>query len=204
MTRLEDIGNSLVDARKTQRLTQRELASRLGIHQQQIARWERECYECVSLARLTRVAAALGVDEVVLPGVERQWAQRLPIAAEEQAGYGAATLDAPDAAGVPETIPVRDLGEIIARIREHAEELHEVYGVTHIDVFGSFARGEQRHDSDVDLIVEVAEPTLETVFGSEEYLSRILARKADAGSFASLRPRVQRYASKELVHVWAS
>ena len=77
-------------------------------------------------------------------------------------------------------------------------------GVIHIDVFGPFARGEQRPDSDVGLIVEVAEPTLETVFGSEEYLSGLLGRKADTGSFASLRARVRSFVARERVHVWSS
>jgi len=177
MTRLENIGSALVEARISCNLTQRELATRLGVHQQQIARWERERYGCVSLARLTKVAAALGLGEsATLPDAASQDVRESLLAAEEQTAYGIATLEAPEAF---EVIPVRDLGEIITRIREHAAELHETYGVTHIDVFGSFARGEQRPDSDVDLIVEVAEPNLETVFGSEEYLTRILARKAE-------------------------
>ena len=204
MTRLGDIGKSLVDARIAQGLTQRELAERLGIHQQQIARWESERYDCVSLARLTKVAAVLGVDEVVLPGAERQWAQQLPIAAEEQAGYGATTLEAPDASDTLTVTPVRDLGEVVARIRDHATELHEAYGVIHVDVFGSFARGEQRPDSDVDLIVEVAEPTLETVFGSERRLGEILGRKTEAGSLRGINPRVRGSVEEDLVHVWSS
>jgi uncharacterized protein len=189
MTRLRDIGEALVAARVAQGLTQRELAGKLGVHQQQIARWERERYGCVSLSRLQRVADVLGAAGEPL------------LAAEAPAGYGAATAEAPDAT---EVAPVRDLGEVIARIRAHADELEERYGVTRIDVFGSFARGEQTAESDIDLIVEVAEPTLETVFGSEEYLTRILGRKADAGSFASLRPRVQPYVDKERVRVWGT
>ncbi len=189
MTQLRDIGEALVAARVAQGLTQRELAVKLGVHQQQIARWERERYGCVSLARLTRVAEVLGVAGEPL------------LAAETPAGYGAATAQAPDAT---EVTPARDLGEVVARIRAHADELEERYGVTRIDVFGSFARGEQTAESDIDLIVEVAEPTLETVFGSEEYLTQILGRKADAGSFASLRPRVQPYVDKERVRVWGT
>ncbi len=189
MTRLRDIGDALVAARLAQGITQRGLAMRLGVHQQQIARWERERYGCVSLARLTRVAETLGVTGESL------------LAAEAPAAYGAATVEAPDTAAVT---PVRDLGEIVARVRAHADELQERFGVTRIDVFGSFARGEQTAESDVDLIVEVAEPTLETVFGSEEYLTEILGRKTDAGSFASLRPRVQPYVDKERVRVWGT
>lgn len=193
MTSLSRIGESLVAARLAHGLSQRELAERLGVHQQQIARWEKDRYGCVSLSRLSRVAEVLGVDTESLgsPG------EQPLLAAEAATAYGSAVLDRP--AGVA---PARDLGEVVARIRAHADELHERYGVTSIDVFGSFARGEQTPVSDVDLIVEVAEPTLESVFGTQERLTEILGRKADTGTFASLRPRVQPYVERERVGVW--
>ncbi|KAF0208278.1 MAG: helix-turn-helix domain-containing protein [Actinomycetota bacterium] len=200
MIRIEDIGDSLIDARLALGLTQRELAARLGVHQQQIARWEQERYGCVALSRLVRVAAALGLSSLPIAlGEARHDAQEHSLAAEAPARYGTGAIEASDQSSVR---PARDLGEVVARIRAHAGELYERYGVTLVDVFGSFARGEQRPDSDVDLIVEVLEPTLETVFGPEEYLTALLGRKADAGSFASLRPRVKPYVERERVNVW--
>ncbi len=205
MTRISDIGPALLAARTERGLTQRELGDLLGVHQQQVARWERDRYSRVALSRLQRIAEALGMDDVAVNlGADAVCQQQL-LAAEESAEYGSDTatalLETPDAGAVT---PVRDLGEVVARIRAHAAELQERYGVTRIDVFGSFARGEQRPDSDVDLIVEVSQPTLESVFGSEEYLGDILGRKADTGSFASLRPRVQPYVEKERLHVWGA
>lgn len=185
MTPLSDIGAELIAARLARGLSQRELAEQLGVHQQQIARWEKERYGCVSLSRLSRVADVLGVG-----------AQPL-LAAEAPAPYGSAVLDRPAAAA-----PVRDLGEVITRIRAHSDELHERFGVTRIDVFGSFARGEQTSDSDVDLIVEVEESTFETVFGSERFLTELLGRKTEAGSLESINPRVRRNVVEDLVHVW--
>ncbi|HHJ98905.1 MAG TPA: helix-turn-helix domain-containing protein [Actinobacteria bacterium] len=185
MASLSDIGSQLITARIAQGLSQRELAELVGVHQQQIARWEKERYGCVSLKRLSLVADALGVGEAPL------------LAAEAPAACGTAVIHRHAGA-----TPVRDLGEVIARIQAHAHELHERFGVTRIDVFGSFAGGEQTPESDVDLIVEVAEPTLETVFGSEEWLSAILGRRADAGSFKALRPRVHPHVERERVEVW--
>jgi hypothetical protein len=189
---LADIGGRLVEARREAGLTQRELAERLGLRQQQVARWERERYGCVSLARLSRVADALGVTWDDPAG---------PLAAEAGATYGG---DSGTGVATTELAvrPVRDLGEVVARIRAHAPELHERFGVTHVAVFGSFARGEQRPDSDVDLIVEVEHPSLENVFGAEEVLRSILGRKVDTGSFDALRRRVQPFVAKEAVDVW--
>lgn len=185
MAPLSDIGPQLVAARIAGGLSQRELAELVGVHQQQIARWEKERYGCVSLKRLSLVADALGVGEPPL------------LAAEAPATYAATVLDRPAGA-----IPVRDLGEAIARIRARADELHERFGVTRIDVFGSFARGEQTPESDVDLIVEVAEPTLEAVFGSERFLTGLLGRTTQCGSLASVNPRVRRNVMEDLVRVW--
>lgn len=188
MTSLAHIGDQLVETRRSRGMSQRELALRVGAHQQQIARWERERYRCVSLARLIRVAEALGIDA---------GAATPQLAMEDPSRYGAAPAPADKGRA-----PVRDLGEIVARVRTHADELQERFGVTRIAVFGSFARGEQRPDSDVDLIVEVEHPSLENVFGAEEYLFGLLGRKVDSGSFEALRPRVQRIVRGELVDVW--
>lgn len=192
MTPLSDIGSHLIAARIARGLSQRELGDLIGVHQQQIARWEKERYGCVSLSRLSRVADALGMGEWPVASCEQPL-----LAAEASVAYGAVVLDVPTA--MP---PVRDLGEVIARIRAHAEELHERFGVTRIDVFGSFARGEQTADSDVDLIVEVEKPTLDTVFGSERYLTDLLGRTTDSGSLASINPRVRRNVVEDLVNVW--
>lgn len=204
MTRLRDIGQVLLAARAERGLTQRELGDLLGVHQQQVARWERDAYARVTLSRLTQVAEALGVGDTPVSSVGVPAGGAL-LAAEESAHYVAdgatALVDTP---GPDSVTPVRDLGEVVARIRAHAPELAARYGVTHIDVFGSFARGEQRPDSDVDLIVEVAEPTLETVFGSERRLGEILGRKTEAGSLRALNPRVRKSVEADLVHVWSS
>ncbi|MBN2841408.1 MAG: helix-turn-helix domain-containing protein [Coriobacteriia bacterium] len=185
MTPLSDIGTQIIATRIARGLSQRELAELVGVHQQQIARWEKERCGCVSLSRLSGVADALGVSEQPL------------MAAEAPHGYGGAMLDRPVGAA-----PVCDLGEVIAPARAHADELHERFGVRRIDVFGSFARGEQTPESDVDLIVEVESPALESILGSEERLTEILGRKVDAGSSGTLRPRVQPYVERERVQVW--
>lgn len=38
-------------------------------------------------------------------------------------------------------------------LREHEPELKRRYGVAKNGIFGSFARGEERQDSDVDILV---------------------------------------------------
>lgn len=42
---------------------------------------------------------------------------------------------------------------IISRIRKHRDQLAEL-GVKSVSLFGSFARGEEHSDSDIDILVE--------------------------------------------------
>jgi DNA-binding XRE family transcriptional regulator len=65
------LANALIAARIAAGLTQRQLAERLGLKEQQIQRYEATDYQSASLARLTEIASALGIEirgEVELPG----------------------------------------------------------------------------------------------------------------------------------------
>jgi predicted nucleotidyltransferase/transposase-like protein len=192
MSESYDIGACLIEARITQGLSQRELANRLGLHQQQVARWEREGYRRVALSRLSAVAGLLGVylsAEVAAP---------LTVS-EARAAYSAA---GEATVFLPPVAPVADLGGVVSRLRASAADLQLRFGVSMIAVYGSFARGEQRPDSDVDLIVQVADPTMERVFGAERALGRILGREVQLGSLDSINPRVRSSVEEDLVHVW--
>ncbi|MCL2004924.1 MAG: nucleotidyltransferase domain-containing protein [Planctomycetaceae bacterium] len=49
--------------------------------------------------------------------------------------------------------------DVLQILRENKERFAEQYGVTKIGLFGSFARDEATEESDVDVCVEIAEPT---------------------------------------------
>jgi len=50
--------------------------------------------------------------------------------------------------------------EIIKFLGSHKQELYEKYGVTRIGLFGSYARGEAKEGSDIDIIIEQKTPDL--------------------------------------------
>lgn len=58
---LRELPIALIEARIAARLTQRELAERLGVAEQQVQRWEANEYAGVGLDRLQAIADALGV-----------------------------------------------------------------------------------------------------------------------------------------------
>lgn len=67
--------------------------------------------------------------------------------------------------------------EIIAKLRAHEQELRAA-GVTSLALFGSMARGEQRDDSDVDVVVRLTDEARQggfAYFGRIDSLTRRLA-----------------------------
>jgi uncharacterized protein len=187
MSTLLDIGASLAAARRAARVSQRQLAERLGTSQQQIARWEAREYRSASLEHVAAVAKALGVDASAAD------AQPL-LAAEPVATYGTATVAA--------VSPVSDLGEVAARIREHAAEF-KAHGVSRIGVFGSFAVGEQTAASDVDLLVDYVErPEGFAFFDAPALAERILGRKVDWTQPRLLKDRLGPRILTEVIYVW--
>jgi uncharacterized protein len=94
--------------------------------------------------------------------------------------------------------------EVIARIRAHEAELRAM-GVAHLALFGSVARGEDRPDSDVDVLIDV-EPnrkfSLLDLSGVHLRLGEILAREVDIVSRRGLRPRVADLIADDLTPVF--
>ena len=96
------------------------------------------------------------------------------------------------------------LDEILQILREHKEELRERYGVKEIGVFGSRVRGEEREESDLDILVEFeadAKVDLIKFVELEEYLSELLGVKVDLVMRSALKPRIGRQILKEVVYL---
>jgi len=53
---------------------------------------------------------------------------------------------------------MRSLEEIKRILTEHKEGLKQKYGMVILGVFGSYARGEQKETSDLDILVKLERP----------------------------------------------
>ena len=72
--------------------------------------------------------------------------------------------------------------EILSFLRNNRKLLADHYHVSKIALFGSFARNEQRDDSDVDLLIELENDTEnvhETKQSLREFLSSSFERSVD-------------------------
>lgn len=88
----------------------------------------------------------------------------------------------------------------LARLRPIVLRVARQYGARNVRVFGSFARGEQRRSSDLDLLVSMPkESSLLDVVGLKVDLEEALERKVDVvtdgGISPYLRDRILREAT---------
>lgn len=87
----------------------------------------------------------------------------------------------------------RNIDDITATLRSLLPELRERWGVQRIGVFGSWARGEQSPQSDLDLLVEFSESpkiSLLDVIELEHDLSDALGVKVDLVERSALKPEI--------------
>ncbi|KAF0133596.1 MAG: putative nucleotidyltransferase [Candidatus Saganbacteria bacterium] len=84
------------------------------------------------------------------------------------------------------------LEEIKKNIAKHKSFLKDKFKVKSISVFGSYQRGEQNKESDIDLLVEFhGIIDLFEFCDLEESLSKILGRKVDLVMKDTLKPRIK-------------
>jgi predicted nucleotidyltransferase len=92
--------------------------------------------------------------------------------------------------------PANDLLQIINSL---SGELHAKYKVNTIGLFGSFARGEQKKESDVDLLVEFGDNAdLFDYLGLSLFLEEKLGRKVDIVSKKTVRSELSESILKEV------
>jgi len=74
------------------------------------------------------------------------------------------------------------------------------HDVIHAAIFGSFARGEEREDSDLDILVEFGKgKSLLDLVGLKLELEEFLGRKIDVVTYNALHPRMREGVLKERI-----
>jgi uncharacterized protein len=164
-------GALLRQARKRAGLSQVELAARAGVTQSVVSAYE-SGHRQPSIPALAALIDAAGYELVL--GLRRQ----------------------PRRLG-------RLSGPVGRRVRRHRHDLiaaAAAYGVQNLRVFGSVARGEDRPDSDVDLLADL--PTGLSLFGLgrvEADLEAILGARVDLIPAGDLKPGVRARVKPDLV-----
>ena len=89
---------------------------------------------------------------------------------------------------------------VVQRIAGMRRELSERFTVSRIGVFGSFARGDAGPESDVDIIVELAEPTFDHYMDLKFRLEEVLQRPVDLVMADTVKSRLKPIIEQEVVY----
>ena len=97
---------------------------------------------------------------------------------------------------------MKTLKEITSTLETLKPKLRERFKVKTIGVFGSYVRGEQKRQSDVDILVEFEEPIgLFEFMDLEMYLANSLCVKVDLVSKKALKPHIGKRILEEVIIV---
>jgi len=90
---------------------------------------------------------------------------------------------------------------VIDDLKTQEGEIKRRFGVRRIGLFGSFARGEQKETSDVDILVEFEEPTFDNFMELAFFLENLFGKRVELVTPDSLSPYIAPSVKREVV--WA-
>ena len=97
-----------------------------------------------------------------------------------------------------------DIQDALAVLRRHENALRS-RGVAHAAVFGSVARGENRPDSDLDILVEFepwAEGTIYEYMRFKEYVASLFQGPVDVIDRAALKPYLRAPSARDAIYAF--
>jgi predicted nucleotidyltransferase len=82
------------------------------------------------------------------------------------------------------------------------QSLCEIYQITEIGIFGSYARGEQTEASDIDILVDYeTAPTFMMLVELRDYLSQLFGLKVDIVTKNGLKPRIRDRVLSDAIYI---
>lgn len=95
-----------------------------------------------------------------------------------------------------------DNGNYIKQLIAFKESYSKLFGILSIGIFGSFARGENRSDSDIDIFVETETPNPFLLIEIKDELEKLFNRKVDIVRLRnSMNPYLKARIEKEGIYV---
>jgi predicted nucleotidyltransferase len=97
-----------------------------------------------------------------------------------------------------------DKHDIIAKLKENEAALW-AHGAAHAALFGSVARGDQRPDSDIDIMIELDPAARVTMFDYvdiKEYIEGLFQAPVDVVNRDGLKPFVRPHAAADAIYAF--
>lgn len=91
--------------------------------------------------------------------------------------------------------------EALTILRAHSDELRSRFGVSSLSLFGSVARDEAGPESDVDVLVEFAEPVgIFEFLALQEHLAELLGHRVDLVMKRAIKRQLRDRILGEAIH----
>jgi len=92
--------------------------------------------------------------------------------------------------------------DVLALLRQHEPIIKKQFGVAKIGIFGSFIRGEERPDSDVDVLITFrkGQKTFENYMDCKFYLEDLFERRVDLVMKSTIKTRFKSNILSEIVY----
>jgi predicted nucleotidyltransferase len=98
-------------------------------------------------------------------------------------------------------MPEKTRKEILKLLSQNKSELEKKFKVSRLALFGSYARGDQRPDSDVDILVDV-DPSIGLEFVDlAERIEQLIELPVELVSRRAVKPRNMKFIEQELIYV---
>ena len=95
-----------------------------------------------------------------------------------------------------------ELQNCIKKLADFKQMFAQKYGITKLGIFGSVARKENTENSDIDIVVEVKEPSLQLMYELKEAFMHLFGCKVDLVRFRdSLRPLFKSNILRDVIYV---
>ena len=92
--------------------------------------------------------------------------------------------------------------DILAKLQKVKDELKQEFGIEEFALFGSYARGEEKEDSDIDIaILKMEKKNFFKRLKAKEFLEKYLSKKVDIGYFDSIRPIIKKRIKQDMIYV---
>ena len=90
---------------------------------------------------------------------------------------------------------------ILSQLNRRAAELKQTFSVRRMGLFGSAVRNEVNPASDIDILVDFAEPTFDHYMDLKFYLEKLFNRSVDLVISDTIKPRIKPIIEEEAIYV---
>ncbi len=93
-----------------------------------------------------------------------------------------------------------DKQTILAFLKENRTMLREKYQIKKIGLFGSYAKGEETSESDIDILVDMPS-SFDLYYDLKEFLEKSFGKSIDLGMEKSIRKLIRSKIEEDIVYV---